>query len=70
MLREIQVSYEKLTHQAEGTTGFPVHRAKIRFAPGPHGVVYTESFMGLLGAESVVKSFCEASGCQVPQHTE
>lgn len=50
MFKDPEISYEERTIQ--GSTGERVvHRARIQFMPGPHGVVFTEDYMGREGAE-------------------
>jgi len=60
MPSEIKVEYHKLETRCgcEGTSGHPVHRAMIRFAPGPYGTMFTDAYMGREGAEMAVDAFC------------
>jgi hypothetical protein len=50
MSQNPEISYEERTVQGSGGERV-VHRAVIRFMPGPHGTVLTEDYMGREGAE-------------------
>ena len=58
MSSEVKVEYHKLETTCGGTPEHPVHRAMIRFAPGPYGTMFTDAYMGREGAEMAVDAFC------------
>jgi len=60
MVGTIQVAYER-----KQKDGHEIHRAKIRFAPGPCGIVFTKWYMGAKGPPLTVKQFISAFGCGI-----
>lgn len=57
MANILEVDYQKKIRD-----GKEMYRAKIRFAPGPHGTVYTEWYIGSGGPRLAIKKLVSAFG--------